>query len=320
MAATEPRTLYLGGGTPSLLSVEEIEKIVTALPYDEYEELTMEANPEDIYEKGAGYVRDLMSLGVNRISMGVQSFDDGVLKKMGRRHNAERALKAVEIVRNAGIKNLSIDLIFGMEGISDELWKSTLRQALALRPEHISAYQLSLDEGSALVGLAAKGKYSEMPDELCARQYKRLCSALEEAGYVHYEISNFALPGHEAVHNSAYWSRKPYVGLGPGAHSFDGRRTRRWNGELLRESLRQGRIINYASESEILSDEDIRVETIMLGLRTAAGLPERMLQSLVDPAVLARLASNGQLVLEGTNYRIPETQFFVADEIIRDLI
>lgn len=316
IAAEEPRTLYLGGGTPSLLSAYEIGEIVTALPFDKYEEFTLEANPEDIYEKGAAYLQELTSLGVNRISMGVQSFHDGVLRRMGRRHNAERALEAVEIVRKAGMQNLSIDLIFGMNGISDSIWEDTLAQAIALRPEHISAYQLSLDEGSALARLVAKGKYEEMTEEQCARQYEMLCTALAEAGYVHYEISNFALSGHEAVHNSAYWSRKAYVGLGPGAHSFDGKRTRSWNSEL-RNAAEQ---LHYTREHETLSDEDIRVETIMLGLRTAAGLPEGILRSLVAPDAFARLVSNGQLVLEGKNLRIPESRFFVADEIIRELI
>lgn len=319
MTAANPRTLYIGGGTPSLLSAAEIRDIVAALPHEEYDEFTLEVNPEDIYEKGPSYVRELISLGVNRVSMGVQSFDDAVLKKMGRRHNAEKALKAMEIVREAGIRNLSIDLIFGMDGISNEIWENSLRQAVAFRPEHISAYQLSLDEGSALAGLAAKRKYSEMQEELCVRQYEMLCSVLAEAGYVHYEISNFALLGHEAVHNNAYWSRKAYIGLGPGAHSFDGKRTRCWNGEMSRQSLRCA-ALNYTREQETLSDDDIRIETIMLGLRTATGLPEEILQCLVDPATLARLVTLGQLVHKGKNLRIPENHFFVADEIIRELI
>ena len=321
LAATDPRTLYIGGGTPSLLSVVDVGKMVSALPETEYEEFTVEVNPEDIFEKGEEYVRGLLGLGVNRVSMGVQSFDDRILKRMGRRHDAGRALGAVEILRNAGVENLSIDLIFGMEGISDKTWEDSLRRAIALRPEHISAYQLSLDEGSALSGLASKGKYHEMPEEQCTRQYETLCHALAEAGYVHYEISNFALPGREAVHNSAYWSRKPYVGLGPGAHSFDGKRTRSWNDELSREALCQGgNQIIYSRESETLSDEDNRVETIMLGLRTAVGLPEGLLRRLSVPAVLEHLLSQGQLARRGDQIHIPENYFFVADEIIRDLI
>ena len=321
LAATDPRTLYIGGGTPSLLPVEDVGEMVSALPETEYGEFTVEVNPEDIFEKGEEYVRGLLGLGVNRVSMGVQSFSDSVLRRMGRRHDAGRALGAVEILREAGVKNLSIDLIFGMEGISDETWEDSLRRAIALRPEHISAYQLSLDEGSALSTLASKGKYHEMPEEQCARQYETLCRALAEAGYVHYEISNFALPGREAVHNSAYWSRKPYVGLGPGAHSFDGKRTRSWNDELSREVLcHGGNQIIYSRESETLSDEDTRVETIMLGLRTAAGLPEEVLRQSVDPTSLDRLLSQGQLVCDGSQVRIPECRFFVADEIIRELI
>ena len=294
-------TLYVGGGTPSVLPPSVFERIVRALPYGPFDEFTMEANPEDIVEKGPDYLAFLRGLGVNRLSMGIQGFDDALLRWMNRRHDSSRALKAFHMAREAGFGNISIDLMFGISGLSDECWEKTTSQAIALRPEHISAYQLSIEEGSALEEMTAKGQYTEASEDICRRQYDTLCRKLAEAGYVHYEVSNFALPGYMAVHNSAYWRRVPYVGLGPGAHSFDGK-ARRWNNP------------DYSSETEELSPEDIRVETIMLGLRTATGVARDLV-----PGCDA-LEKEGALISSGSNVRIPEDRFFVSDDIIRRLI
>ena len=260
-------TLYIGGGTPSILSLEQLERIVLAVRKalgDEgadvsgsgglggsgstdgsgspggsrspFREFTVEVNPDDIVRKGPEYVKGLMRLGVNRVSMGVQSFDDRVLHRMNRRHSAADAVKAYRILRECGVENISIDLIFGFppdfgngcrKKMSEPLdyWRDTLRRALEIggdgrTPEHISAYQLSIEKGSALEKMVADGKFTPLSDELCSAQYDLLCSTLAAAGYNHYEISNFARPGKEAVHNSAYWNHTPYVGLGPGAHSL----------------------------------------------------------------------------------------------------
>jgi oxygen-independent coproporphyrinogen-3 oxidase len=191
-------------------------------PFDEF---TVEVNPEDIIEKGHAYVEGLLELGVNRISMGVQSFDDSVLKFMNRRHSADEAVRAYAILEEAGVRNISIDLIFGLPQLSMDQWRETLDKALSISsrgvlPQHISSYQLSVEPGSMLARLVEKGRWNEASDELCQEQYEALCSALSAAGYHHYEISNFAQPGFEAVHNSAYWRHVPYVGFGPGAHSF----------------------------------------------------------------------------------------------------
>ena len=218
-------TLYIGGGTPSVLPLSVLGDMVKALsevgvsgPFSEF---TVEVNPEDIVEKGPEYVEGLLRLGVNRVSMGVQSFDDGILKWMNRRHNAANAVTAYNILEDAGVENISIDLIFGLPQISPALWDETLERALSVSsrgvpPKHISSYQLSVEPGSALASLVEKGVWSEAPEELCAAQYARLCEVLKASGYNHYEISNFALPGFEAVHNSAYWKHVPYIGLGPG--------------------------------------------------------------------------------------------------------
>ena len=283
-----------------------------------FEEFTVEVNPEDVVEKGAVYVRGLLEMGVNRISMGVQSFDDGILRWMNRRHDAARAREAMRILREAGVRNVSIDLIFGLSQLSDAQWEATLDQALALEPEHLSAYQLSIEEDSALADQIAKGRYTEASEEACRRQYDRLCERMARSGFHHYEVSNFARPGFEAVHNSAYWRRIPYLGLGPGAHSAyarnpeEGVNLRVWNScepvhwkEAGRETLSSGQILE---------------ETLMLGLRTSRGLPESWMRAHCGTRVLERLLAAGALEKgpEGT-IRIAEHHFFVSDEIIAEL-
>lgn len=284
--AQSVKTLYVGGGTPSVIPLEALQSIVVKLGYKDYDEFTVEVNPDDITSGGEEYVRELKSLGVNRVSMGVQSFDDGILKWMNRRHTSAGAFNAFKLLRKAGFGNISIDLIFGLSQLGEEKWIETIRKALDLCPEHISAYQLSIEEGSALAGMVRDGRYTEAPEEQCRSQYDILCRELGKAGYNHYEISNFARPGFEAVHNSAYWKRLPYVGLGPGAHSLRlvPEQVRSWNSQTLDSWTRSG---------EILTDKEIREERIMLGLRTKEGV-------------------------DGMS--IPEDKWFVSDDIISNLI
>ena len=325
-------TLYIGGGTPSVLPLDVLSRIVGAVTElvevtSPFEEFTVEVNPEDIVEKGSEYVRGLIALGVNRISMGVQSFDDGILRWMNRRHDAGRAAEAFRILRESGVRNISIDLIFGISQLTDEIWTDTIKKALELAPEHISAYQLSIEEGSALAKMVADGRYVEATDEQCRRQYEILCQRLGQSGYHHYEISNFAKPGFEAVHNSAYWRRVPYIGLGPGAHSLSGD-VRSWNSQELPHinpqgnlgRNREGKLMTYSRSSETLTPEDIRVERIMLSLRTDKGLKSAELYSLADHAAIDALLDEGALERHGTRIRIPEDHFFTSDEIIRELI
>ena len=202
-----------------------------------FAEFTVEVNPDDVTE---AYARALRRLGVNRVSMGVQSFSDRSLRWMARRHSSDGAVEAFRVLRSAGFDNISLDLIFGYDPVawgsgssSDEelmqLWSDDLDAVLRLRPEHISAYQMGIEEGSVLGEMAVAGRYREPFDELCAAQYALLQQRLASAGYLQYEVSNFSLPGRRALHNSGYWDRSPYIGLGPGAHSFDGDRRRWWN-------------------------------------------------------------------------------------------
>ena len=340
--AGKPDTLYIGGGTPSVLPLSAFSMIVGALneagvPGDAgFREFTVEVNPEDIVQKGAGYIEGLAALGVNRISMGVQSFDDGMLRWMKRRHSSATAVKAYGMLQDAGFRNISIDLIFGISHMDDGMWLKTLDMALDLAPQHISAYQLSVEPGSALAAMADSGKYSEAPGEQCRRQYDILCRRLSDAGYHHYEISNFALPGFEAVHNSAYWGHVPYAGFGPGAHSLRVKEgslpeglpacTRSWNIPDVREYLRcyssQGPSRSSVSQSETLSAGQVALERIMLGLRTDRGVERGFLERHADRARLAAMLSEGLLVpaQDPLYVRIPEDSFFISDSIIADIV
>ena len=326
-------TFYIGGGTPSVLPLAILERLVRLVgdavsgqepPSGDgsasggrpvsgrrFEEFTIEVNPEDIVEKGLDYAKGLLGLGINRVSMGVQSFDDGILRWMNRRHDSARAVEAFRILRTAGVGNISLDLIFGLGQLSDRMWEETLDKALELRPEHISAYQLSIEEGSALGELARKGRYTEASEQQCRRQYDTLCRRLSDAGFHHYEVSNFALPGREARHNSAYWRRVPYVGLGPGAHSLSPDGVRSWNSDSLS---------GWTRSSETLGPEEIRLERIMLPLRTSEGLPSMELRTLADPSIVDRLIEEAALAESEGRIHIPENRFFVSDEIIRELV
>lgn len=311
----EVDTLYVGGGTPSVLPLDVLARIVGEIAGTRggertFEEFTVEVNPEDIFEKGEAYVRVLMGMGVNRVSMGVQSFDDSMLSWMNRRHDSARALEAFRLLRRSGVGNISIDLIFGLPQLKDAVWRKTLETALELSPEHISAYQLSVEPGSALARMEARGKWKAASESQCRDQYGLLCEVLSGADYHHYEVSNFARAGFEAVHNSAYWRRVPYVGLGPGAHSLSGN-VRRWNSQHMP---------SYSCESESLTGEQVRIENIMLSLRTDRGMTEEALRSVTDNQSVDRLLSEGALVREEGRLRIPEDHFFVSDEIIRELV
>ena len=328
-------TLYIGGGTPSVLPLSFFESIVGTLRKagvsDDYAEFTVEVNPEDVVCKGVGWVRGLKDLGVTRISMGVQSFDDSVLRWMNRRHSVSTAREAYSVIESAGIDNISIDLIFGLPQVSDTMWADTVDSALAISasgsyPPHISAYQLSVEPGSALAGLMRNGKFEEADEALCSRQYSILCSKLAAAGYHHYEISNFALPKREAVHNSAYWRHVPYSGFGPGAHSFlkdtNGRTIRKWNRQDLKSYIQaSGCGFKGVVEYEELTQEQLAMEEIMLSLRTDEGIDLKILRELSGTVTTEQMLEQGNLVLTGNGkVRIPEDKFFISDNIIGQLV
>ena len=317
-------TIYLGGGTPSTLSIEQLKKICDTI-YATYTvsstpEVTIECNPDDLTPD---FLALLKRLPFNRISMGVQSFDDGILKFMNRRHDADTARKAYEILEASGVENISLDLIFGLPQLSDQQWQETLDKALSISPsgklpKHISSYQLSVEPGSMLAKMVQKGMWSEASDELCERQYRILCETLAQAGYHHYEISNFAHPGYEAVHNSAYWRHVPYVGLGPGAHSFVCGNLRMWNKPDLKGYIADPCGIQ---EHEVLDDEQLVLEKVMLALRTSEGISEKYLYEHCDNPAVKRAFAAGDLEHTASgNVRIPENRFFVSDSIISEIV
>jgi oxygen-independent coproporphyrinogen-3 oxidase len=265
-------TIYFGGGTPSVLSNDQFQRIFSALfsffTIENDAEITLEANPDDL---SPSYLKVLKDLPFNRISMGIQSFSDVELKAVNRRHSAQQAIQSVTDARSAGFRNISIDLIYGLPGQSMEQWEQNLICAFELKPEHISAYGLTYEEGTGLWKQRAKGLIKETPDEVMLQMYRHMLLQMKIKGYDAYEISNFALPGFRSKHNSAYWDLTPYLGVGPSAHSFDGV-SRQWNISHLVRYMEGIEKEELAFEYEILTEQDSYNDYIMVRLRTRAGI------------------------------------------------
>lgn len=318
-----PNTLYIGGGTPSLAHIglwrEVSDKLSALFPFEEF---TVEVNPDDVTPE---YARGLRSIGVDRISMGVQSFNDNHLRWMNRRHTAQEAIGAFDILRSAGFENISLDLIFGYNPHFGknlrvdypslwEVWKQDIRTILKLAPEHISAYQMGIEEDALLGKKDLQGEYTGPEDDFCAREYEYLQEQMDRGGYLQYEISNFSLKGKESVHNSAYWKRVPYLGFGPGAHSFY-ENIRRWNHPDLGLYLKG---VDYFEE-ESLTREDVFIEKVFLGLRSAGGLSVDSGMEL-NRVALEKFLSEGVLIRRGDFLYLSPQKYFISDSIIRELI
>ena len=322
------RTLYLGGGTPSQLPVPLLERLVLGLrdtfDLSGLEEFTIEANPDDVTPD---WCAALLPLGENRVSMGVQSFEDGILRAIGRRHTAQQAVDAVENLCHAGIHNISIDLIYGLPGQTAESWTATVRQALELKPQHISAYGLTYEEGTRLWWQRERGEVIEVPEEQCLEMYRILMKMLKKTGYEHYEISNFALPGYRSRHNSSYWNDTPYLGLGAAAHSYDGK-VRRSNPCDLQRYIDKVMAGETACEQEEMSRWERYDERVMLGLRTAAGVDADAIRAeFGDEAwqhftreARRHIAAGNLIVTDGTRYILTPEGIMLSDAIIRDLM
>ncbi len=279
LSAADLRTLYLGGGTPSKLGGpglrELLDRIAQSAGVDSFStsrpdfELTIEVNPEDVTESS---VADWRAAGVNRASVGGQSFDPGVLSWMHREHSPEATVEAFRLLRAGGISNLSLDLIFAVPGHLGRDWSRDLDLALALQPDHLSFYGLTIEPQTPLGRWTARGEVAEAPEERYEEEFLLAHERLTGAGLEHYEVSNYALPGRRAIHNSAYWSGVPYLGLGPSAHGFDGS-VRRWNRRAYADWLRTvGEGSDPLEGQETLSASDRDSERIYLGLRTTDGL------------------------------------------------
>lgn len=272
LAGETVETIYFGGGTPSLLPVPAIRRILESIYHHfdigENPEITLESNPDDML---LPVLEDWKKAGINRLSIGIQSFFTEDLHWMNRAHDAQQAVEAVEQAKKTGFDNFSLDLIYGSPGLTNEKWKKNLETAVLMEPSHISAYALTVEPKTALYKMIRQGKTSDIQPEKQAAQFLTGILTLEEAGYEHYEISSFAKPGKRSRHNSAYWQSKKYLGLGPSAHSFNGD-SRQWNvsnNALYARSLIGG---SLCYEAEQLQPRDRLNEYIMTSLRTMEGL------------------------------------------------
>ena len=321
-------TIYIGGGTPSVLSASQLERIECGIRehYDVEEnvEFTVEMNPDDS-------VHVLADITVNRVSLGIQTFDDGLLGLIRRRHNAARAVAAVKELQDAGISNISIDLIYGLPGQTLQTWEHDLDVAFGLHVQHLSAYALSYEDGTPLTRWRQQGSVQEVPEEVQVQMYERLCERARAEGFEHYEISNFARPGFHSRHNNIYWMGGPYMGFGPGAHSYDGCFLRRANHQDLTGYLEAMNHHNVKDQKwfteETLSVIEQFNEAVMCGLRTCSGVDvehigERFGQ--VRQADLIRMAAPhleaGRLVLQDGHLLLTSHALMTSDDVMSDLM
>ncbi|MBP3641798.1 radical SAM family heme chaperone HemW [Parabacteroides johnsonii] len=320
-------TIYFGGGTPSQLQQADFERIFKAIDclfnISSCKEITLEANPDDMTPE---YVTSLRNLPFNRVSMGVQSFKEKDLHFLNRRHDREQALRAVGLCKENGIQNISIDLIYGLPGQTLEEWQENLDDAIHLEIPHISAYHLIYEEGTALYKLMEAGKVAPIEEELSVTLFSTLINRLAEAGYLHYEISNFACPGYFSQHNSSYWTGKKYIGIGPSAHSYDGE-SRQWNISSLPRYLEGIRTGIPNIEIEKLDINTKYNDFIITGLRTMWGIRTSDIREQFGEekqAYLERQAATylhqGLLIYENDTLTLSKEGIFISDGIMSDLL
>ncbi|MDG1054425.1 MAG: radical SAM family heme chaperone HemW [Flavobacteriaceae bacterium] len=318
-------SIYFGGGTPSLLQPEEIAQLIDAAAkvfrFSPTIEITLEMNPDDYVE---GYFEAIKAKGVNRLSVGIQSFFEEELKQMNRAHNAQEAYVVLEAVKKH-FDNFSLDLIYGMPGSSLETWQKNIDIALSFSPPHISSYALTVEDKTALTFQVEKNQVELLPEELVAQQFDRLVSCLTEAGFDHYELSNFGLPHYHSVNNSAYWQGKPYLGIGPSAHSFYAN-LRSWNVANNKKYIDGIEAKQPLIEREELSTIDQYNEFVMTGLRTEKGVAlqdikikfgEKFAQ-LFEQQVEKHL-THQHLFWDGDTVKVTQKAKFLVDGIASDL-
>ena len=322
-------TIYLGGGTPSTLSIEELKRILEPLcNFESLDnpslEITLEANPDDLTEE---YVQGLLTLPINRVSIGIQSFHDRTLRLVGRRHTAQEAIDAVKRLQCHGLTNISIDLIYGLPGETLDDWTRSLDQAIALGVKHISAYHLTYEEGTRLWRMQEQGLVAPIDEEQSIRSFELLREKLLAAGYEHYEISNFALPGYHSRHTSSYWQGTAYIGVGPGAHSYDGR-NRRWNLSNLTDYMATLPGHDVPHEVEYLTTDERYDERIITELRTARGIDLTQLKADFGESYYTHCMhcatpymERKQLLLTTDNHlQLTPESIFISDAVMRDLL
>jgi len=319
-------TIYFGGGTPSLLSADELQllldKIHTLHTVSPDTEITLEANPDDLSQEK---LSNLRYLGINRLSIGIQSFDEQVLKFFNRAHNATEAIKCIEDSRKAGFHNLSLDLIYAVPGQSHEQWKENILTALKLQPEHLSSYNLTIEEKTAFGNWFKNGKLRPVEEEFAAEEFEILMDEMERAGYEHYEISNFCKPDFHSRHNSNYWKQEKYLGIGPSAHSYDGesRQFNVSNNVAYIKALNEGKL---PFEKERLSQRDKINEYIFTTLRTSWGcdlnyLKKELAHDLISiqSTYLDQLLKDNLVIIAADKLKLTRKGKLFADKIASDL-
>lgn len=317
-------SIYFGGGTPSLLDSKQIQQLFEIV-FSHYTvkndaEITLEANPDDLSDK---YIESIKNTPINRWSVGIQSFQEKDLDFMGRAHNAKEAKNCLDKLHQKGFDNYSIDLIYGIPTNTFADLRQNLETAMAYEPNHISTYSLTIEDNTALSHQLNKKIFSEKNEKLFEEEYHLVCDFLREQNYEHYELSNFCKTHKQAVHNTSYWERKPYLGFGPSAHSFDGKNTRSWN---LANNMKYIKAIEEGFlplESEILNNKDIFNEKIMVGLRTEKGCGIADLKKISKPEQYKKLQLTikklDYLIVDKGRLKIPEKKWPTSDAIIRDL-
>lgn len=321
------KTLYLGGGTPSVTPLNLLTTLINGLgeiiDISQVEEFTIEVNPDDVTRY---YIKNLRKIGVNRVSMGIQSFNDKELQAINRRHTAQQAIDAVHAIKESGITNVSIDLIYGLPRQTLDSWQSNVEQAINLDVQHISAYNLSYEPGTRLWVMRELGKVHEVSDEDCIAMHNILVELLKNAGFEHYEISNFARPDFRSQHNSSYWNFTPYLGLGAAAHSFDGT-TRRYNPSSIKEYIEKLSNGTPAFIEEHLEWWERYDEEVMVRLRTCDGLNTSLITKHYGDKSRIHLLKQAQqfivkglLRLDGDTLSLTPSGVMVSDNIIRNLM
>jgi oxygen-independent coproporphyrinogen-3 oxidase len=320
-------TLYIGGGTPSLLHSHELERILDSVHsyfrLDPDVEITLEANPDDIDRDS---LENWKRIGINRLSVGIQSFNDAELRWMNRAHDAEASVRCLQLIPAAGFDNYSVDLIYGSDLLDRTRWESHMDRVTSAGVPHVSCYALTVEPGTRLYQQIKKGNQSNPPPARQAEQFLQLMAHMRGQGYVHYEISNFCIPGRQSRHNSSYWENGHYLGIGPSAHSFDGER-RSWNvadNRKYLQALLEGKL--PPGEQETLSPVQRMNEYIMLSLRTDRGMEAQRLNELLGPDRLDQLERNlipwkkeGKIEVTASGYRLTDLGRLFADGIAADL-
>ena len=319
------QTIYFGGGTPSQLTIPQLRQILDAIyiynKVSDEAEVTIEVNPDDVTDE---FAQGLQSLPVNRVSMGAQTFDDERLKWLHRRHTSRQVAEAVGRLRHVGIQNISIDLMYGFpdESLSD--WEYDIDCALALNVEHLSAYCLTIEEGTPLYQMMHKGDGSttSLDEELERQMYEMLIDKLEAAGYEHYEISNFARTGYRSRHNSNYWNGTPYIGLGAAAHSYDGK-TRSWNIADIHQYIEGMERGERLFESEVIEGDTRYNDMVTVALRTREGMNLSLLTDEHRDYCLKnarRFINDGLLKINDNHLSLTRKGLFVSDMLLAELI